>query len=135
MKVRSTTQADKKYSLLISVPPPLNLLLLFTAPFLITSKNPQLVNRQMLLFFFMPVLLATALVFLTGEVIMWPFVYVKMVFHKLTMTWVYSKQYRASRADKFMNFLFFFFLGPGIIIGNTCIDIWFFVRHMVRFDL
>lgn len=36
LKVRSTTQADKKYSLLISVPIPFNFFLIFAAPVLLT---------------------------------------------------------------------------------------------------
>lgn len=135
LKVRSTTEADKNYSLLISVPPPLNLLLLFTAPCLVTSRDPQKTNRKLLLLFFTPILVVTTCVFVAGEAVMWPLVYVKMVFHKLTMTWVYSKQYRSTRADKFVNFIWFFFLGPFIIVGNTVIDTYFFVRHMIMHEL
>jgi hypothetical protein len=75
------------------------------------------------------------LFFVAGEVIMWPFVYVKMVFHKLTMVWVYSKSFRVSRADKFMNFIFYFFFGPFITIGNTGVDTWFFIRHLMLTNL
>ena len=50
---------------------------------------------------YIPVIISSTLIFVIGEMIMWPFVYVKMVFHKLTMVWVYSKSFRVSRADKF----------------------------------
>ena len=40
LRSRSTTQADKNYSVLISVPVPFNLLLIFVAPSLLLSKNP-----------------------------------------------------------------------------------------------
>jgi hypothetical protein len=66
---------------------------------------------------------------------MWPFVYGKMVFHKLTMVWVYSKSYRASRADKFANLIVYAALGPFIAIGNTLVDTYYFVRHCLNFDL
>ena len=69
------------------------------------------------------------------ELVMWPFVYVKLVFHKLTMVWVYSKSYRVSRADKFMSFVVFFFFGPFIVMSNSVIDLYYFLRHMMRFDL
>jgi hypothetical protein len=80
-------------------------------------------------------LVIVTLVFLIGEMAMWPLVYVKMVFHKLTMVWVYSKSFRVSRADKFTHFLFFTALGPIIIIGNTMVDTFYFVRHLVQLDL
>lgn len=83
----------------------------------------------------MPVLLGSLLVFLIGEIIMWPFVYSKMVFHKLTMVWLYSKSFRVSRADKFMNFIFYTFTGVLLTPGNTIVDLYFFLRHLVRYDL
>ncbi len=135
LKIRPVTQADKKYSLLISLPPPFNVFLFFFAPFLLTSKQPEQLNQKLLLLAYMPVLLASVLVFLIGEIIMWPFVYSKMVFHKLTMVWLYSKSFRVSRADKFMNFIFYTFLGVFLIPGNTLIDLYFFIRHLVRYDL
>jgi hypothetical protein len=73
--------------------------------------------------------------FIAGEVLMWPFSYLKMIFHKLTMVWVYSKSYRVSRADKFIKFIFFVFFGPAITIGNTVVDTYFMIRHMIKFDL
>lgn len=83
----------------------------------------------------MPILVVATCLYLAIEILMWPFVYVKMVFHKLTMTWVYSRTYRSSRADKFINFVFYFFFGPFFIVANTFIDLIYFVKHMIRFDL
>lgn len=44
LKIRSHTQADKNYSLLISVPAPLNFFLVFAAPVLMTHSNPERCN-------------------------------------------------------------------------------------------
>lgn len=85
--------------------------------------------------FYTPILVTVTCIFLAGEIIMWPFVYVKLVFHKLTMTWVYSKSYRVSRADKFIEFMFYLFFGPLITISNSMVDTYFFIRHMMNFDL
>lgn len=81
--------------------------------------------------FYMPILVVVTCLFVIGELLMSPFVYVKMVFHKLTMTWVYSKSFRVSRADKFMNFIFYLFLGPLFVLGGSVVDTWFFIRHLV----
>lgn len=135
LELRSTTQADKNYSLLISVPVPLNFFLLFAGPVLMTQKNPQKFNEKMLFIFYIPILVIATILFLTIEVILWPFVYTKMVFHKLTMVWVYSRTWRDSRADKFMNFVFFVFMGPIFTVLSTFVDLFYFLRHMVRLDL
>ena len=135
LKLRSTTQADKNYSLLVSVPVPFNFFLIFFAPMVLTSKNPQQVNQNFLFIAYIPVLIGTLAAFIAGEVLMWPFSYIKMVFHKLTMVWVYSKSYRTSRADKFIRFIIFIFLGIPYTIGNTLADTYFMIRHMIRFDL
>ena len=135
LRVRPATQADKTYSVLISMPPPFNFLLFFLAPFVISSKNPQNINMTFLIIAYLPVLITVTLLFIIGEVIMWPFVYTKMVFHKLTMVWVYSKAFRVSRADKFAHFVYFAFFGPFITIGNSFIDLLFFLRHLMQFDL
>lgn len=135
LKVRSVTQAEKSYSCLVSFPPPFNFLLLFCAPFLITSKNPEQVNEKLLFLAYLPILGFSVATFVIGEILMWPFVYTKMVFHKLTMVWVYSKSWRLSRADKFANFIGYCFFGPFATIANTLIDTQFFLRHMVRLDL
>lgn len=136
LKLRAVTQADKNYSLLISVPAPLNFFLFFAAPILLTNNvNPQKTNERLLFLFYIPILLVMTILFFIGEIIMWPLVYVKMIFHKLTMTWVYSKSFRVSRADKFMNFIVYVFIGPFVTIGNSFVDTYYFVRHMIQFDL
>ena len=66
---------------------------------------------------------------------MWPFVYVKMFFHKLTMVWVYSKSYRTSRADKFAQFVLYAITGPFVIIATSVCDVYLFLKHMVREEL
>jgi hypothetical protein len=101
LKLRSITQADKNYSILISMPVPLNFFLLFIGPAVVTSNNPQGLNEFWLKVTYAPILIINTICFIAGEICMWPFVYVKMFFHKLTMVWVYSKSYRVSRADKF----------------------------------
>lgn len=135
LKIRSVTQAEKSYSCLVSFPPPFNFLLFFTAPFLITSPTPEKVNEKLLFLAYLPILCFSVMTFVFGEMLMWPFVYTKMVFHKLTMVWVYSKSWRLSRADKFANFVGYCFFGPFTTVANTFVDTHFFVRHMVRLDL
>ena len=69
LKVRSITQADKNYSVLISLPAPFNFLLLFMAPILLTSKDPAKVNERCLYIAYLPVLFFTTILFVAVEVI------------------------------------------------------------------
>ena len=92
-------------------------------------------NQKLLQLVYLPILLIATAIFVAGEVVMWPFVYIKMFFHKLTMVWVYSKSYRMSRADKFAKFITYFVIGPFVIIFTTICDTFFFVQHCLKVDL
>ena len=129
LKVRPVMQADKEYSSLISLPPPLNGLLFFLGPFLMTSKNPEVINKAILWVTYLPLLLLTFGVFFFYNALLLPVTYVKMFFHKMVMIFVYSKSYRVSRADKFMLWIFFVVIGPFRLLNNFIVDLIAFVKH------
>jgi len=127
LRVRPVMQADKEYSALISLPPPINGLLLFLAPFLMTNNNPELLNKSILWIAYLPILIMSFLLFTLYNVILLPITYVKMFFHKLVMIFVYSKSYRVGRADKFMLWIFFTMVGPFRLFANLIMDLVAFV--------
>lgn len=135
LKIRSITQADKDYSALISVPAPLNVILIFLGPFLLTSRNPQRVNFLILLIAYFPVMVGVTLVFVVYNVLLIPLAYVKLWWHKLIMVYVYSKSYRVSKADKFITFCIFWIFGLPFMSLNCIVDIWHFLRHLWLSDL
>jgi hypothetical protein len=51
------------------------------------------------------------------------------------MVWVYSKSFRVSRADKFANFILYGLHGPFTLAANSAVDTYYFVRHLLRFEL
>jgi len=122
LKVRPVTQADKEYSALVSIPVPLNVTLIVFAPILLTSKDPERVNKWILYFAYFPTLLFTTSLFLAYNIVLLPLAYVKLFFHKLVMIFVYSKSYRVSRADKFMNVIVFLLIGAIRLILNVISD-------------
>lgn len=130
LKIRPQTQADKEYSSLISLPAPLNVLHIFFAPFLLTSKNPQKINECILSIGYIPVMLGTTVVFMIYNILLVPLCYVKLWWHKLIMVYVYSKTYRVSRADKFITFCMFWIFGLIILTINTFTDIYYFLKHL-----
>ena len=135
LKVRPVMQADKEYSALISMPPPLNGLLVILGPFLMTSKNPELWNKAILWLTYLPLLLLMFAVFALYNVALLPITYVKMFFHKMIMIFVYSKSYRISRADKFMLWIMFAVIGPFRLLANVIIDLFAFLKHCTLQDL
>ena len=70
------------------------------------------------------------LLFIIYSILLVPFTYTKLFFHKLVMIYVYSKSYRVSRADKFITFVFYVFIGPFTLYLNAVVDIWYFLRHL-----
>lgn len=135
LKLRSYTQADKEYSALVSIPPPLNILLVIFAPFLLTTRNPSKLNEIILCFAYIPTMLAVTLLFFIYQICLLPVTYVKLFFHKLVMIYVYSKSYRVSRADKFITFTFFVFFGPFSLAINAVVDVLYFLCHLWLRDM
>lgn len=129
LKIRPQTQADKEYSALISLPPPLNVFLFFLAPFLLTSKNPEIWNKVILWVAYLPILVLATTIFFVYNVLLLPLAYVKLFFHKLVMIFVYSKSYRVSKANKFILTVIFIPVGPIRLICNVAVDTVAFVSH------
>ena len=135
LKIRPVTQADKDYSVLISLPAPLNVILLFLAPFLMVSSNPEIVNKAILWFAYLPILLVTFTIFASYNIVLLPVTALKMFFHKMIMIFVYSKSYRVSRADKFMFWILFGVIGPVRLTLNVILDMVVFLKHCTLTDL
>jgi hypothetical protein len=135
LKIRPQTQADKEYSALISIPAPLNSMLIIFAPFLLTSKNPQRLNEFILSVAYVPIMLFVTAIFIGYNILLIPICFIKLFWHKLIMIYVYSKSYRVSRADKFMTFCLFVFFGLNTLTINTVTDIYYFLKHLWLKDL
>ena len=135
LEVRSVTEADKDYSALISLPAPLNVLHIFVSPILMTSSNPEAVNKAILWIAYLPVFIVTTVIFIAYSFLITPFCFVKIFFHKMIMIFVYSKTYRVSRADKFMTWVLFTIIGPFRLIANIFTDLIAFLQHMLATDL
>lgn len=81
---------------------------------------------------YIPIVIISTILFIGYNIILIPFAYIKLFFHKLIMIMVYSKSYRVSRADKFMTFVIFIFIGFPVLILNAIVDIGIFVKHLMN---
>jgi hypothetical protein len=129
LKIRSYTQVEKKYSALVSLPVPLNFLLLIVSPFLMLSKRPERFNIVLLLIAYIPVVFSSTVLFFCYNMALVPLVFIKMFFHKLTMIFVYSKHIRISRAMKFFFAVLYTAYGLPSAFVNVFKDTYYYVMH------
>jgi hypothetical protein len=135
LKIRPQTQPDKRYSALISIPAPLNVLLLLLAPFLLTSRNPEYWNKIILWLAYLPVLFVVYCIYLVYTSALYGLCWLKVFFHKMVMIFMYSKSYRVHKSDKFMQWVLFAVIGYFRILANWATDLVAFVQHSLQSEL
>ena len=135
LSVREVSEADGKYSAVVSAPFPICTLNLILGSIVLAAKSPSL-NEYVLHLYFIPVLIGSLISFIVYQIVILPFVYVKMVFHKWALVVKAPKGMgsvtfcdRAGRAIVFMLF------GPLLLIANALIDIVWFLIHIYKKDL
>ena len=84
LSVREASEADEKYSAAISPPYPLSILNLLLGTWVMSVKSTRL-NRLVLHIYFIPTVICTFAVFVAWQIVILPFVYVKLVFHKFAL--------------------------------------------------
>jgi hypothetical protein len=114
---------------MISLPAPLNALLILLAPFLLTSRSPELWNSIILWIAYIPVLIVTFLLYFVYTTTLLPLAFVKIFFHKMIMIFMYSKSYRVHKSDKFMQWVIFAVIGPFRMTANFLMDLVAFLQH------
>lgn len=129
LKIRSYTQVEKKHSALVSMPVPLNMLLIAFCSCLIKSKRPETFNKALLYIAYFPTLILSTVLFFFYNLFLVPFVFIKLFFHKLTMIFVFSKHIPHSRAMKFAYTVYFTALGLPFLFGNVVTDTYYYVMH------
>lgn len=85
LHVRAVSEADDKYSCIVSAPFPLSLLHILTGSLVLNLKSPA-ANTAVLHIFFLPIALFAIIVFTVYQVLVLPFCYIKMVGHKFALT-------------------------------------------------
>ena len=81
LSVRDVSEADEKYSSVVSAPFPLSVCNLLFGSIVLGAKSPTL-NLILLHFYFLPVLIVCLVVFVLYQLAILPFCYIKMLGHK-----------------------------------------------------
>lgn len=129
LSVRDVSEADEKYSSVVSVPFPMTVCNLVFGSIVLAAKSPFL-NLLLLHFYYLPIMLVSFVIFSAYQVVILPFCYLKLIGHKWALI-VKAPQGRGSLSsiDRVGQFMLFFFVGPLFLVGNVIVDnVWFFVH-------
>ena len=133
--MREVSEADDKYSAVISAPFPICVLNLVLGSIVLAAKSPKL-NEFILHLYFLPVMLASLTCFIVYQVVILPFVFLKMVFHKWALLVKAPKGMGSSSfCDRAGKALIFMIFGIILLVLNAIIDIVWFLIHVYKKDL
>lgn len=133
VKVRNVYEHDKYYGSLISLPIPLNLVLLPFVPFIIIFRSKKL-NMFLLHVSYLPVLFIGTLVFSVLELIMLPISYFALLYQNLIDIWEKGSD-GSSRCVEATQFFQMIFKGPLMLVFWMCSDIYEFVKSLYASNL
>ena len=135
LHVREVSEADDKYSAMVSAPFPLNIMHFFTSPILI-NKRKQSTNLVILHIYYFPIALMSFAVFACYSLVIIPFCYVKIVGHKFALM-VVSPQGQGARStlDRAGHAFLFLAIGPLLLTLNYLVDLYWFLAHLYKMDL
>lgn len=84
LSVREVSEADDKYSAVVSAPFPLNILNFVFGSIVISMKSPS-ANVALLNLYYLPISSACLVIFIAYQAVIMPFCYIKMVGHKFAL--------------------------------------------------
>lgn len=132
LSIRPVTLASKTNSVLISVPVPFSALHYLYISILLSVKtsHAELFNLIMLHIYYIPVTIVLSFVFLVWSLILFPFTFTKVLFHKLAITFSYSRVYRTARNQKFLYVFTWLTYGHLLLLVNILRDLLVFWIHL-----
>jgi len=135
LSVREVSEADEKYSAVISVFFPLSSLNLIFGSIVLVAKSPMF-NLIMLHIYFFPVMIVVLTLFILYTIAILPLAYLKIVGHKFAlMVKGPTGTGSVTTLDRFGSAVLFFLIGPYILIMNAVVDIFWFIAHVYKMDL
>ena len=135
LSVREVSEADGKYSAVVSAPFPLTVLNLLFGSIVLAAKSPWL-NEKVLHLYYFPVMLVLVCVFTAWQIIIFPFAYLKVAGHKWALVIKAPKGSGSSSSlDRAGQAILFQIIGPILMLGTIVTDTYWFVIHLYKMDL
>ena len=133
MSVREYTEADDKYSSVISAPFPLSILTWLFGGIVFGVKSERF-NIAILIIYYMPVAIICFILFVGYSFLIIPLCYIKMAFHKFALIFKAPSGGRKA-LDRTLWAIFFSIFGIIILTLDSIVDIFWFLRHMFTLQL
>jgi len=135
LSVREVSEADGKYSAVISAPFPLSVLNLLFGTIVLAAKSPSF-NLFVLHIYYFPVMLALVATFMVYQVLILPIAYLKVAGHKWALVIKAPKgKGSSSSLDRAGQAMLFQVLGLVFMLFSVVTDSFWFVRHLYKMDL
>lgn len=135
LSIREISEADDKYSAVISVFFPISALNLIFGSIVLAAKSPSF-NLFVLHLYFLPVMLICLLLFIVWQILILPFAYFKVVGHKFALM-ICGPTGAGSQTtlDRFGSAILFVFIGPILLVLSMIVDIYWWLAHVYKMDL
>ena len=135
LKVREVSEADGKYSAVISAPFPLSILNIPLGSIVLAAKSPEF-NLFVLHIYYFPVMLVLLALFTAYQAVILPFAYLKIAGHKWALVIKAPKgSGSSSSADRAGQAFVFLLFGPILLAFNMIVDTYWFLVHLYKMDL
>ena len=135
LSVREVSEADGKYSAVISAPFPLTILNIPFGSLVLAAKSPKL-NLAILHMYYFPVMLCLIACFIAYQLVILPLAYLKVSGHKWALVVKAPKgDGSSSSLDRAGQAFLFQVIGPLLMSASIFTDIYWFVLHLYKVDL
>ena len=135
LSVREVSEADGKYSAVVSAPFPLTILNIPFGSVVLAARNPA-VNLGALHLYYIPVLIAVTGVFVVYQLLILPVAYLKVAGHKWALVIKAPKgKGSSSSLDRAGQALLFQLFGPLLMLCSAITDTGWFIAHLYKTDL
>ena len=132
ISLRPVYKYDKRYSYYVSAQFPFTVVLVSVLPFVMFYNQPEIVNQFMLHIEYLPFMLSCFFVFFTLNLILLPFTFMKVLFHKLILI---CKANKSTTIHKIGSFLLYLCFGLLFLIYQLFADCIAFIRHLYSNNL
>ena len=135
LSVREVSEADGKYSSVISAPFPLTILNIPFGSMVLAAKSPSL-NLFVLHLYYFPIMLVLIVTFTVWQLVILPFAYLKVAGHKWALVIKAPKGTGSSSSlDRAGQALLFQVAGLIFMFLSVFTDTYWFILHLYKMDL
>lgn len=127
LMLRPSMEYNKKCSSLVSTFPPMNLIPLSFTPYIISKRNPSMLNNFIFHIEYIPIMMLFLIIFIAMHAILIPLAYLKGIFVHLQL--IFNRSIESSLIRRILSFFIFLLFGTIILLLNFFSDVLCFIIH------